>query len=892
MSEASTSELNAALRADVKYLGSLLGQVIADQHGTAALDLVEMTRAQAKARRTEDPDGAGELYESLERLPTEQLAVLIKAFSNYFQLINIAEDQQRIRVLRKREAAGRLDESLPVALRALRDNGLDARAVRALLERLNLRLVMTAHPSEAKRKEVLIKLREVATRVRLKDYDLLPREQQALELSLLEAIEELWQTRPTRSARPTVLDEVDFGMYFLINSIMDSTIDLYADLRAALRDIFPDGDWDELPPVLCYASWIGGDRDGNPNVTADMTLDTLGRMRQAVRKSYLDDIEFLAEHLTQSVDEVGVSDAVIARIQALNGAAPGRGADELYRHFLRLIAARLGADEYADGDALLADLLLIERSLRAHRGRYVASGALRRLIEKVRLFDLYLVPLDVREDARLHRAALDEMLRAYAICDAYADLPESDKQALLRRELQSRRPFFPVEARFSEPTQRIIATWRMIAKAHRQFGRRSIDSVIASMSTAPSDVLAMQLFAREVGIAAHIDIVPLFETIDDLEAAPAIMTTLFETPEYAAHLAERGGRQQIMLGYSDSNKDGGYLASNWRLFMAQQRLAEVCAARGLTLELFHGRGGSIGRGGGPANRSILAQPRGSFTGRMKMTEQGEVIAYRYGNPDIARRHLHQVMSAALTSLGGAGQDPEPDWLAAMDALAEAGAAAYRALVYESPGFMRYWEQATPIGELSRLPIGSRPAKRSKGGFETIRAIPWMFSWMQSRAIIPSWYGLGTAVDAYRDAHPDGLERLHGMYRDWRFFAALIENAELDLAKADMGIAALYASLVQEEDLRADIFRRIRAEHARSTAAICAITGERYLLERSSVMKLSIDRRNPYVDPLNFIQVVLLRRLRTEPPGTAEHDRALDLVLATVNGIAAGMKTTG
>jgi phosphoenolpyruvate carboxylase len=277
---------------------------------------------------------------------------------------------------------------------------------------------------------------------------------------------------------------------------------------------------------------------------------------------------------------------------------------------------------------------------------------------------------------------------------------------------------------------------------------------------------------------------------------------------------------------------------------------------------------------------------------MKMTEQGEVIAYRYGNPDIARRHLHQVMSAALISLGGAGQDPEPDWLAAMDALSEAGAAAYRALVYESPGFMRYWEQATPIAELSRLPIGSRPAKRSKGGFETIRAIPWMFSWMQSRAIIPSWYGLGTAVEAYRDAHPDGLERLHGMYRDWRFFAALIENAELDLAKADMGIAALYASLVQEDDLRAEIFSRIRAEHARSTAAICAITGERYLLERSGVMKLSIDRRNPYVDPLNFIQVVLLRRLRAGRPGTPEYDRALDLVLATVNGIAAGMKTTG
>ncbi|HYO88174.1 MAG TPA: phosphoenolpyruvate carboxylase [Candidatus Limnocylindrales bacterium] len=889
-----TADLNAALRADVKYLGGLLGRVIADQHGADALALVELTRTQAKARRTEDPDGPGELYDSLERLSTEHLGVLIKAFSNYFQLINIAEDQQRIRVLRQREAEGRLDESLPAALQTLRDGGLEAAGMRTILGRLGLRLVMTAHPSEAKRKEVLIKLREVARRMRLKDLDLLPREQQALELSLLEEIEELWQTRPTRSARPTVLDEVDFGMYFLINSVMDSTIDLYADLRAALREVFPEETWDVLPPVLRYASWIGGDRDGNPNVTAEITLDTLRRMRLAVRKAYLDDLAFLSDHLTQSVDEVDVSNELIERLQALGGAVPERGADELYRHMIAKIAARLEEDAYPDGDALLADLLIIERSLVAHRGQFVASGSLRRLIEKVRLFDLYLVPLDVREDARLHRAALDEMLRAYGMAEHYAELPEEEKQALLRREIQSRRPIFPVEATFSEATQRIISTWRMIAKAHRIYGRRSIDSVIASMSTVPSDVLAMQLFAREVGADPHVDIVPLFETVDDLVAAPAIMATLFTTPEYRAHLHERGGRQQIMLGYSDSNKDGGYLASNWSLFWAQRHLAEVCAAYGLTLELFHGRGGSIGRGGGPANRSILAQPRGSFTGRMKITEQGEVIAYRYGNPDIARRHLHQVMSAALMSLGVVEPEPEPepDWLTAMGALAADGQAAYRSLVYESPGFLRYWELATPINELSRLPIGSRPAKRSRGGFDNVRAIPWMFSWMQSRAIIPSWYGLGTAVEAYQQAHADGLERLRGMYRDWRFFAALIENAELDLAKADMGIAALYASMVSEDDIRESVFSRIRAEHARSTAVICAITGERYLLERSGVMKLSIDRRNPYVDPLNFIQVVLLRRLRAGLPGTPDYDRELDLVLATVNGIAAGMKTTG
>jgi len=888
----SVADLNAALRADVKYLGNLLGRVIAEQHGPAALDLVELTRTQAKARRTEDPYGPGELFDSLERLPLEQLAVLIKAFSNYFQLINIAEDQQRIRVLRKREASGVLDESLPAALAALRDQGLTAENVRDLLDRLGLRLVMTAHPSEAKRKEVLIKLRELARLVRMQDLDLLPRERLALERNLLEEIEELWQTRPHRSARPTVLDEVDYGVYFLISGVMNSAIDLYADLRAALVDVYPDHEWDALPPVLRYASWIGGDRDGNPNVTADITLETLSRMRRAVRKAYLDDLAFLRDHFTQSLNEVGVSEELLERLQALGAVVPERNADEVYRLILATISERLEADQYPDGEALLADLQVIERSLLAHRGQYVATGVLRRVLDKVRLFDLFLVPLDVREDARLHRAALDEMLSAYGMAESYSSLPEADKQALLRREIAGRRPLFPVEPKFSDDTQRIIATWRMIARAHRLYGRRSIDSVIASMSTAPSDALTMLLFAREVGIDQHVDIVPLFETVDDLTAAPEIMDTLFSVPEYRAHLAARGDRQQIMLGYSDSNKDGGYLASNWSLYVAQRRLADTCNAYGLTLELFHGRGGSIGRGGGPANRSILAQPPASFAGRMKITEQGEVIAYRYSNPEIARRHLHQVISATLLSLGGSVQAPVPAWLEAMEALAAAGVEAYRALVYEFPGFLGYWEQATPINELSRLPIGSRPARRSRGGFDTVRAIPWMFSWMQSRAIIPSWYGLGSAVDAFCAANSNGADLLTEMYREWRFFAALIENAELDLAKADMGIAALYASLVREADVRDEVFRLIRAEHARSTAAICSITGAQYLLERAPVMKLSIDRRNPYVDPLNFIQVTLLGRLRGLTPGSTEYDRVLDLLLATVNGIAAGMKTTG
>jgi phosphoenolpyruvate carboxylase len=431
--------------------------------------------------------------------------------------------------------------------------------------------------------------------------------------------------------------------------------------------------------------------------------------------------------------------------------------------------------------------------------------------------------------------------------------------------------------------------WRMIAQLQRQYGKQAIDTMITSMSMAPSDVLTMLLFASEVGVT-DLDLVPLFETIEDLHNAPAIMGALFDIPAYRNHLARRGNRQQIMLGYSDSNKDGGYLASHWGLYNAQERLGQLCQDRGIQLELFHGRGGSIGRGGGPTNHAILAQPSVSQQGRMKITEQGEVIAYRYSNGDIARRHLQQVMHAVLLAVGQPTQSTVlPEWRNVMETLAETSRATYRAFVYETPEFMDYWQQATPIQELSHMPIGSRPARRGKGGFVQVRAIPWVFSWMQSRAIIPSWYGLGRALEA---ACTDSLALLQTMYHDWLFFRVVLENAQLDLAKADMGIASLYASLVKNDSLRNTIFSEITSEHARACHWICEITGQKDLLGHSPVIKASIDHRNPYVDPLNFIQVALLRDLRQLPTDLPDREALLQAVLMTINGIAAGMKTTG
>jgi phosphoenolpyruvate carboxylase len=892
-----TSELPAVvsdsrLRADIRYLSTMLGDVIREQHGERAFELVEQIRGLAKARRRQDETSAGALLETIESLELSELRVLIKAFSNYFQLINIAEDQQRIRVLREREVEGRLDETIASALATLRSNGVTAAQVRALLERTRVCLVMTAHPSEAKRKEVLIKLQDVARMLSGSSReDALPRERRVLERAIREEIEELWQTRPTRASRPTVMDEVDFGVHFLTTEVMDRTVDIYDDMVAALEDVYPEEDWSELPAVLQYNSWIGGDRDGNPNVTADVSLETLRVMRQAARAIYLDELDRLRSHFTQSIDEIGVSRALLERIQATHGAE--RVSDEVYALFLDDVHRRLSQDEYRSGDDLLEDLRLIETSLLENQGLYVAHGSLRRLLLKVRLFGLHLAPLDVREDARLLRAAVDTMFSSYGVSENFSALSEETRQIMLTQEIYNARPLFPLEPKFDEVTNRIIATWRMVAKAHQMYGPRVIDSVIASMSNSPSDMLIMLMFAHEVGIQDHVDIVPLFETIEDLKAAPGIMTTLFANEEYRRHLEVRGMRQQIMLGYSDSNKDGGYFSSNWNLYLAQQALSDICKAHGVTLELFHGRGGSIGRGGGPANRSILAQPVGSLQGRLKITEQGEVIAYRYSNPEIARRHLNQVLNAVLLAVGSpAPSSSRQEWREAMERLAITSQKAYRGLVYETPNFEAYWQQSTPINELARMPISSRPAKRSRGGFESVRAIPWIFSWMQSRAVIPTWFGVGTALKAHIDAGPDRLEMLQAMFRGWRFFRALIENVELDLAKADMGIAALYASLVTDASLRDTIFQRILEEHTLACACVCQITGDRDLLDRSPVMQVSIERRNPYIDPLNFIQVVLLRRLRGATPGTEDYERLLDLTLATINGIAAGMKTTG
>ena len=875
------------LSEDIHLLGDLLGQVLSEQHGRESFELEERVRKGAIARREGDPDAAEQVVEEISNADLEAKRVLIKAFSNYFQLVNIAEDQQRIRVLRDREARGELGESIPAALDELQEAGWGPDQVREAIEDLSIGLVLTAHPTEAKRKEMLIKLRTVADLIdRRERVSLVPREVDFLESRLLQRIEELWQTRPTRSMAPSVMDEVEFGLYFLTSVIMDVTVELYAELRRELSQRFPAEDWSDLPVFVEFASWIGGDRDGNPEVTPEVTIETVERMRAAARRIYRRDLESLRDALTQSTGEIGFSEAILAAI-ADRDDLQRKHPDQPYRQFISLMLERLERDDFHDGDELLEELDMIRKSLLDHRGVHSAEGELWRLIQKVRAFGLNLAPLDIRDDARRITPALREILKG----------PEKEERLVvddLEAALERQDTWDLEEREFSESANEVLAIWQLVADLIERYGEESVASVIGSMTRNVEDVLALLIFARAFGVERHVDLVPLFETIADLEASPEVMGRLFEIDAFRTQVRTRGDRQQIMIGYSDSDKDGGYLASNWSLHKAMEQLAEVCGEYGITIELFHGRGGSIGRGGGPTNRAIFSQPRAATEGgKIRMTEQGEVIAYRYANASIARRHLHQVFHAALlSSTLPRSRSIDRAWRDAMEDLSQRGQRAYRDLVFDTQDFIDYWQESTPFPELTELQIGSRPAKRKEGGFEEVRAIPWVFSWMQCRVILPSWYGIGTAVTGYLSERERGLDELREMYAGWPFFRQVIENAELDLAKVEMEIAERYLPLVSDPERGRELFDRLRDEFDRSRRGVLRITGREQLLDRQPVIQRSIERRNPYVDPLNFIQVDLLRQLRTMDPEDPDHGTTLEATLATIKGIAAGMKTTG
>ena len=915
-----------ALAGDIRLLGNLLGDAIRHLAGDEAYELEEEIRAAAKELRANpSPAAARSLRDRINGLELPALRGLIRAFSVFFDLINLAEQQARVRALRHRSVNPNSPraENAESALRLIASRGIPASEVADHLARALVVPVYTAHPSEARRRTVLEKLASVAGLLDRLEYGFLtPDERETAVGAIAEEVEALWLTNSVRSARPSVLDEVRQVLGLVETRLLTVVPRVYRKLESALETAYPGHPW-KVPGFLRFGSWIGGDRDGHPNVTHDITAEAIRLHQETILKHYLERIEVLGGKLSHSAPFVVAGQALKESLASDRLLFPSLNTgknDEPYRAKCLLIAAKLqrtldfihahvvdwGARDgtppagvYIGRQGLLDDLTLIADDLKRAGAKATADGAVRDFVRLVEVFGLHLLTLDIRQHSGRHEQAIDEVLRAAGVCSNYASLTPDERFDVLAKELDSTRPLIPAHLHFSADTVEVIRTFRIMDAVLQQRCPEALGTYIISSTTDPAHLLEVLVLAREAGLfqpvegISRIDIVPLFEALEPLKTSRVIMAKLFALPVYRRQLELRGHIQEAMIGYSDSNKESGFLQSAWALYRAQVDLTELGRGSGIVVQFFHGRGGAIGRGGGPSNHAILAQPRGTVDGRLRITEQGEMIADRYGHPAIAERHLEQVLDAVLrTSFPDEADSPDPAWLSAMDDLAESSRRHYRQLVYETPEFLTYFEQATCVGEISELKIGSRPARRSAAkSIEQLRAIPWVFSWMQSRHTLPGWYGLGAAVTDYLKRRPDGLGMLRDMYARWPFWRTLIDNAQMILAKADLVIARLYADLVSQPEIAEKIYGQIAEEHHSATDAVCRITGQAELLERSPVLKTSIDRRNPYVDPLSFIQLALLQRLRAGA-GRDSREELITGVLESINGVASGLKNTG
>ncbi|MCL4863690.1 MAG: phosphoenolpyruvate carboxylase [Caldilineaceae bacterium] len=914
------------LRTSIRLLGNLLGETIIEQEGLAIFELEETLRALTKAWRGGDQQAQAAIEQMLPPMLDDlpRGLAMLKAFTTFFQLTNLAEEQERVNVLRDRARLAQehrtpVRETIADAIRRLRDLDVSASEMRLLLDDLLIMPVFTAHPTESKRLAILRRLREIANLLHsFERHDLLPNEEVQLTERLRENMTVLWQSDETRDRRPTVMDEVRTGAYYFENTIFHLVPRIYEELARALEEYYP-GEYFILPHFLRYGSWIGGDRDGNPFVTPDVTEEAIREHKETVLTFYNVEVDKLYHHLSPAVTRVGFSQALLDSIEEDRKLAPVSELEQLewfriepYRQKLIMMFRRLRATRaenripwrtrvddpraYRNASEFLHDLYLIRDSLNANNGERLAQSDLARLIRAAEVFGFHMVTLDIRQHAERHRAALAEIMEGYGLASDYTGMDEKARVALLSREIESRRPL-TARLNFSDETNQTVELFRLIRRAHEQVDEQAIQTYIISMTTQVSNVLEVLLLANDAGLLGKLDVAPLFETIEDLKNAPQIMTEIFANRVYQQHLEQRGNHQQIMIGYSDSNKDGGYLRANWMLYDAQRNLARVCAAHGIQLTLFHGRGGSLGRGGGRTNRAILAQPPESVRGRFKITEQGEVISSRYDDREIAHRHLEQMVNAVLlSSTRRSTPAQEQAWSAVMDEVSSRAYRHYRALVEKSE-FLQYFHDTTPIDLIDRLNIGSRPARRKKTAqINDLRAIPWVFSWTQSRVNLPSWFGVGAALASWLEDDPGEtrLPQLRQMYREWPFFTTILDNVQVGLSIGDIAIAALYAGLTTDAVRRA-VFSELEAEFERTKQMVLAITGYGELLENEQWLRQSIRRRNPYVDPLSYLQVALLRRLRAREADGVSNEETEQLqraLLLSANGIAAGLQNTG
>ena len=912
-------EATEPMREDIRLLGTMLGDTVREQNGPEVFDLVERARVESFRVRRSEIDRA-EMAKMFHGVDIHQAIPVIRAFSHFALLANVAEDIHRERRREVHVAAGEPapDSTLAATYRKLDDAGIDARTVSDGLRGALVSPVITAHPTETRRRTVFDTQNHITRLMRLRMHGQQETEDgRSVDTELRRQILTLWQTALIRLSRLKIQDEIESGLRYYQAAFFEVIPKVNASVRDALRSRWPDADLLDRP-IVRPGSWIGGDRDGNPNVTADIVRLATGRAAFTVLAHYFDELLILEQELSLSARLIHVSDELL-RLAAVC-AEPER-ADEPYRRAVRVIRARLtataaalldrqpehildlGLPAYPGPEELAADLAVIGTSLRTHGSALLADDRLARLRDAVDAFGFHLCGLDLRQNSETHEQVVAELLSWAGVHPDYTSLPEGERVELLAAELSTRRPLIRDDAELSELARKELDIIRAAAWAVNALGESAVPTYIISMCQSVSDMLEAALLLKECGLLdvsgsvpyAPMGIVPLFETIDDLQRGADILEAALALPIYRAVVDARDHSQEVMLGYSDSNKDGGYLAANWALYRAELNLVDSARKTGIRLRLFHGRGGTIGRGGGPSYDAILAQPPGAVSGSLRLTEQGEVIAAKYAEPRIAHRNLESLVAATLEStlldVEGLGDVAEPAYLV-LNELAELAQRAYADLVHETPGFVEYFKASTPVSEIGSLNIGSRPtARKQTTSISDLRAIPWVLAWSQSRVMLPGWYGTGAALQEWIGDGEGSEQRvavLRDLYEKWPFFRTVLSNMAQVLAKSDMGLASRYADLVEDTELRDRVFDKIRTEHERTIRMHKLVTGHEDLLADNPALARSVFNRFPYLEPLNHLQVELLRRYRSGD----DDDLVQRGILLTMSGLASALRNSG